>query len=398
MPSHNSGNCLNDKLLLGLSGAATEEIAAAAAPATAQQEAEPPPQPVVVPGRHRRLTTVACVTVIVLGVTAFSYYARAVVLPVVIAWVLATALNPPMRRLRAWRLPAPVAALVVMVGLLVPVMLGVGRFSAPVAEWFEHAPENVARLKERLRLVLRPAQRLSEAAASVGNVTRPESGRAPAAKVEVADHRLTTTVFSWTAGALVSIGETLALTFLLLASGDTFIQKLVKVMSTFHDKRRAVDLAREVQHSVSTYLFTVCVVNLILGTVLAALLALVGMPQPVMWGVLAALLNCIPYFGAVLGVALVGIAGLSAFETPGQGLLPAALYLGLHLVEANIVTPMVVGRRFTLNPVVVFTALIFFVWLWGAAGALVAMPVLVSAKIISERVPALAAAGEFLSS
>lgn len=349
-------------------------------------------------GFHQKAATATRLTLLVLAVTAFLHFAHAVVLPVVAAWVVATALNPLMRRLRSWRLPAPIAAISVMGIVLVPISFGFGQISRPLVAWSRNAPQNIEQLKERLHLVLRPARRITEMAATVGEAagaTGESVGAVP--KVEVKDHAFAGTLFSWTATALTSLGETLALIFLLLCAEDTFIQKLVKVMPTLRDKRRAVGITNEIRHSVSVYLFSVSLVNLCLGTVLAIALTMAGMRDAVMWGALAALMNFIPYFGPIVGVSLMAIGGLTAFDTLGHGLVPAAIYLALHLVEANLVTPFVVGRRFTLNPVVVFASLIFFLWLWGGVGALVAMPLLVAAKTICDRLPALSSVGEILS-
>ncbi len=348
-------------------------------------------------GFHRGIATVTRLALLVLGVTAFLHWARPVVLPVVVAWVVATGLNPLMRGLRAWRLPGPLAAILVMAVVFIPVSFAFSQLSRPMVEWFEKAPENLGRLKGRLRSVLKPARYITEVASNMGKAAIQAENPGAISQVEVHDHAFAGTVFSWTATALVGMGETLALIFLLLSAEDTFIQKLVKVMPTLRDKRRAVEITREIRHSVSGYLFTVGLVNLGLGAVLAIALQLIGMPEPFMWGALAALANCIPYFGPFLGMGLVAIGGLTAFETAGRGLLPAGVYLGLHLLEANLVTPLLLGRQFTLNPVIVFASLIFFVWLWGGVGALVAMPVLVATKIVCDRVPLLAPVGEILS-
>ncbi|MBN9693849.1 MAG: AI-2E family transporter [Verrucomicrobia bacterium] len=326
-------------------------------------------------------------TVLVAVGTAFLDFAEAVVLPVVLAGVFALALRPPVRWLVRARVPAPVAALVVMLMLLVPVAVGFSQFASPAVEWFEEAPKHIARLKVRLMGVLQPALKLSEAAASVGRIDSPGT-RVPA-PVEVKDLSLASTVFTWTGSALVGFAEMIALLFLLLASSESFLHKLVRLMPTWADKRRIVTVAREVQQGISTYLFSVGVINLGFGVVVTGALALAGMPQPVMWGLVAALLNFIPYFGPVLGVILIGVAGLLSFDSLGRGLVPMVLYLAIHLVEANLLTPFVVGRRVILNPVVVFVSLMFFGWLWGLPGAFVAVPLMVVARIVGEQVPAI---------
>jgi predicted PurR-regulated permease PerM len=115
-----------------------------------------------------------------------------------------------------------------------------------------------------------------------------------------------------------------------------------------------------------------------------------------MWGILVALLNFIPYFGSVGGVIILAAVGLLTFDSPWRGLLPPLLYMALHLLEANLVTPALLGRRFTLNPVAIFVSLIFWVWLWGVPGAMLSVPILVSLKVVCDRIPAVSSFGELI--
>ncbi|MEO8429220.1 MAG: AI-2E family transporter, partial [Verrucomicrobiota bacterium] len=245
--------------------------------------------------------------------------------------------------------------------------------------------------------VLRPAARLSEAASSMGALTAEDAARKPQ-PVEVKDNHVASTVFTWTGSLLAGAGETVALLFLLLASGELFLLKLVQAMPRFRDKKQAVEISREIQQSISTYLFSVGLINLGFGIVVGLGLQLLGMPNALMWGGVAAFANFIPYIGPILGMTAVGLAGVLAFDTLGLGLLPAGVYLLLHLAEANAVTPFVLGRRFALNPVIIFIALIFCTWLWGVIGALLSAPLLVTVKVISDRVPGLTFLGELLAS
>jgi predicted PurR-regulated permease PerM len=202
----------------------------------------------------------------------------------------------------------------------------------------------------------------------------------------------------WTGTFLAGLGESLVLLYLLLASGDLFLQKLVRVMPTMHDKKRAVDISHEIQQQISNYLLSVSLINLGLGIIVGGGLYWLGVPNAAMWGMMVALFNFIPYFGPVAGISLLAIVGLLTFDTLGQGLLPPAWYLLLHLLEANFVTPVLLGRRFTLNPVVIFVSLIFWTWLWGVPGALLSVPILVSIKVICERVPSMSHVSELLTS
>src|SRR5207342_1400021 len=152
-----------------------------------------------------------------------------------------------------------------------------------------------------------------------------------------------------------------------------------------------------IQQNISNYLFSVSLINIGLGLIASTGLYFLGVPNAAMWGMLVAALNFVPYFGPVVGVLLLAAVGLLTFDTLWQGLLPPGWYLLLHLLEANLVTPVLLGRRFTLNPVVIFVSLIFWIWLWGVPGALLSVPILVSIKVVSDRVPSLSSVGELLA-
>jgi predicted PurR-regulated permease PerM len=187
------------------------------------------------------------------------------------------------------------------------------------------------------------------------------------------------------------------LLYLLLASGDLFLQKLVRVMPTLRDKKRAVEISHEIQQNISKYLFSVSMINIGMGLVVSVGLYVMGVPNAAMWGMFVAVLNFVPYFGPIAGAIVLAAGGLLSFDTLGMGLLPPAWYLLLHLLEANLITPVLLGRRFTLNPVAIFVSLIFWTWLWGVPGALLSVPILVSIKVVCDRLPAMSPVSELLS-
>jgi predicted PurR-regulated permease PerM len=168
-------------------------------------------------------------------------------------------------------------------------------------------------------------------------------------------------------------------------------------MPTWNDKKRAVEINHEIQRNISNYLFSVSLINVCLGTLVSAGLYFMGVPNAAMWGVFVAIINFVPYFGPVFGVLLLGAAGVLTFDTLWRGLLPPGWYLLLHLLEAKFVTPVLLGRRFTLNPVAIFVSLIFWTWLWGVPGALLSVPILVCIKVVCDRVPTLSPVSELLA-
>ncbi|HEY0781665.1 MAG TPA: AI-2E family transporter, partial [Thermoanaerobaculia bacterium] len=188
----------------------------------------------------------------------------------------------------------------------------------------------------------------------------------------------------------------LVLLFFLLASGDRFLRKLIRVLPRLRDPQRAADIAQQLQRDISTYLSTVTMINLGLGAAVAGAMALLGVPNPLLWGLLVTVTNFVPYLGAGVCYAVFTVLGFLTFDTLARSLLPVGAFLVLNVTEAYLVTPTVLGRRLTLNPVVVFLSLTFWGWLWGIAGAILAVPIMVVFKIFCDHLEPLAPIGEFL--
>ena len=190
--------------------------------------------------------------------------------------------------------------------------------------------------------------------------------------------------------------ETAVVLFFLLANGDTFLRRLVEILPRFRNKRQAVEISQQIERDVSAYLFTITIMNLVVGVATGAVAALCGLGDPVLWGTVAFLLNYIPILGPILGVGVFLLIGLLSVDTLWLALLPAGLYLTIHIIEGETVTPMLLARRFTINPVLVILALVFWYWMWGVPGAILATPMLAITKIICDRIRPLMAFGHFI--
>jgi predicted PurR-regulated permease PerM len=341
------------------------------------------------------------IVLVVFGAIAFLYFARPVILPIFLACVAGMTLKPLIRWLSCCHIPPALSAAIVLCLLVAAIGIGFFQLGRPALTWMNEAPQHMTELRQRVQNMFPRLARFSQAAAAVNNLGATEAEKKEAQKqaptVEVKDSRGASSILNWTGTLLVGIGETLVLLYLLLASGDLFLQKLVRVMPTLRDKKRAVEISHEIQQNISNYLFSVSLINIGLGIVVSGGLYFMGVPNAVMWGMFVAVLNFVPYFGPVFGVLLLATVGLLAFDTLWQGLLPPAWYLLLHLLEANLITPVLLGRRFTLNPVVIFVSLIFWTWLWGVPGALLSVPILVSIKVVCDRVPTLSPVSELLT-
>jgi predicted PurR-regulated permease PerM len=365
------------------------------APVQAASGGPPPPaQPDTPPAAKAAPVQIVLVA---LGVVAFLYLARPVVLPVFLACMAGMTLKPLIRWLSYCHIPPGLSAAVVLGLLVFAAGIGFSQLGRPAMAWMKEAPQHMTELRQRLQKIVPGAARFSQAAAAVNNLGATEEDQKRAPSVELKPSRLPG-IFNWTGTFLVGAGETLVLLYLMLASGDLFLQKLVRVMPTMGDKKRAVEISHEIQRQISSYLFSVSLINLGLGILVSGSLVWLGVPNAAMWGTLVAVLNFIPYFGPVSGIFLLGTVGLLTFDTLWKAILPSAWYLVLHLLEANLITPMLLGRRFTLNPVVIFVFLIFWTWLWGVPGALLSVPILVSIKVVCDRAPSMSPVSELLTS
>jgi predicted PurR-regulated permease PerM len=185
--------------------------------------------------------------------------------------------------------------------------------------------------------------------------------------------------------------------FFLLAAGDRLLRGFIEVLPRFSDKRQAVDIASEIQRQIGGYLFTITVMNAAVGLVTGLAMWACGLGDPILWGSAAFLLNYVPILGPLAGVGMFSVAGLLTLEWP-YALLPPAMYLLIHVAEGEIITPFLLAKRFTLNPVLVIVSLFFWHAVWGVPGALLAVPLLAMFKILCDRVEPLQPVGHIIGS
>jgi predicted PurR-regulated permease PerM len=328
-----------------------------------------------------------------LALLAAAYVTSEIVLPLILALVLKLLLQPAMRILERWHVPRIIAALLLIIGVF-GTIVGLGAaISGPASTWADKLPEGIPRLQERLRFLAPPIQTVQEFLRQVENFGKPASS-AIAAPVE--GTTLLGAVFAGTRSFAVGFFTTVLFLFFLLVSGDTFLRRLVEILPTFSDKRQAVDISQQVESDISKYLVTITIMNLGVGVATAVVMWLTGVGDPLLWGAVAFLLNYIPIIGPLAGIGIFILAGLLTIDTLWQALLPAGLYLAIHVIEGETLTPMLLARRFTINPVIVIVGLVFWFWMWGVIGAILSMPILAIVKIISDRVRPLASVGHFL--
>lgn len=322
------------------------------------------------------------------------YFARAVILPLTIGILLNFLFSPLVRWLKKkLRLPYVVSATLIIALLLVIIGSTFYRLTAPATEWVTKAPASLHRVEAKLKVLRKPVEQMSRTADRVEELT--DLGEDHTTKVEFADGGLRSKIFGSTQ-SLITMGVIVfSLLFFLLAAGDVFLGKLIKVLPRLGDKKIALRIAQETEQSISTYLLATTVINVGLGVLTAVAMSLIGLPNPVLWGVVGGLLNFVPYIGGLAAVVVMTLAGLATFESTTRALLPGLAYFALTNIE-SFVTPYILGNRLTLNPVVIFISVLFWGWLWGISGALLAVPIMATLKIICDHITLFSTLGEFL--
>jgi predicted PurR-regulated permease PerM len=323
------------------------------------------------------------------------YFAREFFLPIVLAVLLDFLLSPIIRGLKRARVPEPLGAALVILGLMGAVGGAGYGLAGPAKEWVQKLPGSVREAQSRLRDLRKPVEQVSKTAQQVEQATTINDGPRTQ-EVVVKGPSLTERLFGTTQSIISGALEVLILLYFLLAAGDLFLQKLIKVLPQFRDKKKAVAIARETEASISTYLVTISLVNVGLGLAVAGVMFLLKMPSPLLWGFLAGVAEFVPYLGATAMIGLLSLAGLVTFDHVGHAFLVPAAYLGVNIIQSQFLSPLILGHRLTLNPVAIFVGLVFWFWIWGVPGAFVAVPLIATLKIFCDHIEALAPIGEFL--
>jgi len=339
--------------------------------------------------------SVALTGLFILAIFYTIYFLRAVLLPIVLAWLLSYLLRPIVRTLSRIKIPPLLGAALILLALLSIVTLGVSALAVPAAGWLAKAPSGLQELQHKLMPMKRSMAEVAKASGEIEKLATPDSSSKLA--VEVKRHPITEMLYVRTPEFITSMILLVILLFFLLAYDGVFIGKLIKLLPTLSDKKRAVSIAHEIESQISRYLFTVTIINCCLGLAVGTTVGLFGLRNPVMWGVMVAILNFVPYLGALTGIICMTIGAILSFDSLGYALIFPAVYLGFGTLEGNFITPWVMGRSLTLNPVLILLALVFWGWMWGIAGVIIAVPILAAFKIFCAHIKPMEPLAEFLS-
>lgn len=298
-------------------------------------------------------------------------------LPLTAAVVIAIALVPLLEWLERRRLPAPLAAFLCITLFLTAANIAIVSIVVPAWGWARILPSRIDKIQATVRPLIDYYAQLEQFV----NRVISDMASAPAAQVEAASQPPPSSLLDLFTGsapsALLEMFFALLVIYFFLAGWTRLRRAAITGRSSFGGAMAIARVIQDVVDDTSAYLGTITVINLSLGCVVALCLWLMGMPTPLMWGGIVALLNYVPYLGPVVAAALLALGGLIAFDDLFWALMPAIIMIAAHLIEANVITPMIVGHRLTISPIMILISLSFWGWIWGTTGALLAVPLLI---------------------
>jgi len=334
----------------------------------------------------------------VLAVFYTMYFMRSILLPIVLAVLLSYLFKPLLRGLGKVGIRPALASGILLVGVIAIIGYGISFLTTPAAGWLEKAPYGLQQLQHKLLPLKRPIAQVAQASGEIEKLTTPESQQTTAPTVvTVKPNPIAGSLFGRTPEFAISVVLLLILLYFLLAYDEVFLSKLIKMMPRLQDKKRAVTIAHEIESHISRYLLTITLINGGLGLAVGTTVGLLGLSNPVMWGVLVAVLNFVPYLGAFTGIICMTIGAILSYDSLGYAMLFPAIYLFIATLEGNLITPYVMGRSLTLNPVIILLSLTFWGWMWGIAGVILAVPILAAFKIFCTHIGQMEPVAEFLS-
>jgi predicted PurR-regulated permease PerM len=347
--------------------------------------------------RHPQLVTAICLavlTVIAAGVTL--YVARSFMLPVATAFVFSVILAPICSRIEWFWLPRPVAALFAMALAGAVAYAGFSLIAEPAARWAQSAPEILHKAQQQITKLQKPLKPLSDISQEMQGISLAPSTTPRARTVIVEGPGLTQSLLASAQVIAIQTGFVLVLLYFFLITREDFREKLIAFQPKLYQRVRTARAFRDVERRVGGYIVTFSTINLAVGIAVGLSCWGLGLPEPIMWGGIAAILNFIPFLGPAITIALLGLAGLATFDTLIEASFPVLAYWAINMVESNLVTPHVMGRRMTLNPLAIILSVSFWTWIWGPVGGVLSLPLLIMLKVVCDHTPSLRALGAMI--
>jgi predicted PurR-regulated permease PerM len=326
---------------------------------------------------------------VVLGICSL---AQQLIIPLTLALLLSLLLSPAVTLLERIRLPRALGSILVLIGVIATVAGGVTLLSQPAGDWVAKAPATIQSMQQRFRSLREPFRRAEATTKEIENLTQSTEK----STVVSTPMNLLSRVATGTPRVLSAVVAVLLLVYFFLSSGNGFLRRMVEVVPSMTEKKIVVSIARGVQGEMSRYLVMISIINLGVGAATAVTMALLGVPDPLLWGALAGILNFAPYVGPTLTAIGLAVVGFTTFNTLGHALAVPGAFLALAFVDGQLITPTIIGRRLALDPTAVFVWLLVWGWLWGIPGVLLAGPMIACFKIICQHVNALKPIGALI--
>lgn len=305
-------------------------------------------------------------------------------LPVTASLVIAIALVPPLEALERRRVPSSLAALICVLGFLIVLNVALAAIVVPATEWVQLLPQRLMRIQNNIAPLIDLYDNLQKFVdKAVRTMAADAHVRSPQSAAVAPPNSILELAATSAPVALIQMFFSLLLIFFLLAGWTRLRRRTITSRGSFSGAMATARVIQSVVDATSAYLGTITLINIGLGLIVALVLWAIGMPSPLMWGGIVTVLNYVPYLGPIFAAVLLTLGGLMTFTSIGLAFVPAALMVGLHLVEANAFTPFVVGRRLTINPVMILISISFWSWVWGPLGALLAVPLLIILQTIA---------------
>lgn len=347
--------------------------------------------------KNRNYGRVSLAILATLGVVHALYFARAILIPIALAIVLFFLLAPIVRFLtRITPLPEWVSAAIVVLSLTFSLGFMSYILAAPVSDWLSNAPSTFRKAEQKLRFIIDPVDKIDQASSQVSDIAAGKE-KDDVVKVSIQQPPVTSYLLSSTVNFLAGVTITVVLVYLLLAMGHRTLNSVVELMPTLEDKRGLVTMIRNVELGISRYLVTITAINICLGIIIGIVMWLLGLPDPILLGIMAATLNFIPFVGAFIGAAVTFLFGIVYLNTPAEAIIGPLMYIVINTLEGNVLTPMILGRSMKLNPALVFICIIFWGWAWGVGGILLAVPLIGMVKISCDHFKSLQPVARILS-
>jgi len=355
--------------------------------ATLDEDGELPPSPPPSP-RPRASSAVVVLATLAVGYTLWA--AQELVLPILLAMFFALIGNPIIRGLQRIYVPRFLGALLVLLGGLFAAGALGNQLIEPAGEWIRQVPREMKQVAPKLRDLYKPMLDANKAAQNIARAAGGESTSKPVQVIRTEANE-PFKVLTATPRRVASVLAVVLLTFFFMVYGQQLQRNAIALLPTRQQKKLTVDILTSIERAISRYVLTITVINMVLGLALSGALYWLGVPmqEALLWGTMAAILNFAPYVGPLIGIVIMLLMGFVAFDDLWPSLLPAGIYLALHTLEGQIVTPIILGHSMRLSPLVLILALMVFGWLWGIVGLLLAVPLLVCVKLVLARVEGL---------